>query len=251
MVGDSTGARCHTHTTLAHTRAIGRRCPWSPVVSIAPVLVGKQAANQARASNPRSPPGSTGSATDTDTHSRSPLRGGLVEWRRRERVREEEDEDEEEPKESGFWWRWAEGEGKEEEEEEGCRGSGRSMASVSVVVHVVEKAVWGQCGTCSVCVSPGALLWICHAALWWFIYFIPPLKPTRSYETFLGDLFSIWPNWTRYISSWLAFLHVCEGNWVELDEIHFPLCPTLSQSDWVGSPHSTKQRYIISRAAFA
>lgn len=45
------------------------------MVSIAPVLVGKQAANQARASNPRSPPGSTGSATDTDTHSRSPLRG--------------------------------------------------------------------------------------------------------------------------------------------------------------------------------
>lgn len=45
------------------------------------------------------------------------------------------EEDEEEPKESGFWWRWAEG------EEEGCRGSGRSMASVSVVVHEVEKAV--------------------------------------------------------------------------------------------------------------
>lgn len=45
------------------------------MVSIAPALVGKQAANQARASNPRSPPGSTGNATDTDTHSRSPLRG--------------------------------------------------------------------------------------------------------------------------------------------------------------------------------
>lgn len=42
-------------------------CPWSPVVAIVVMLVGKQTANQACVSNPHCPPGTTGRVTDTNT----------------------------------------------------------------------------------------------------------------------------------------------------------------------------------------
>lgn len=67
------------------------------MVSIVVVLVGKQAANQACVSNPHSPPGSTGSVTDTNTHSLSLLRGCGE-----EKAGGKYEEDEEEHKEAGF-----------------------------------------------------------------------------------------------------------------------------------------------------
>lgn len=78
------------------------------------MLVGKQAANQARAANPRSPRGSTGIATDTNTHSRSLLR--------RRKTRRQD---------SG---------GDRKEEEEGCRGSERSAASASMKLRKLFEA---------------------------------------------------------------------------------------------------------------
>lgn len=89
------------------------------MVSIAPVLVSKQAANQARASNPRSPPGSTGVAADTDTHSRSLLR-------RRKTSRQDFGGDKQRAD--------------REEEEEGCRGSERSTASASMKLRKLFQA---------------------------------------------------------------------------------------------------------------
>lgn len=70
------------------------------MVSIVVVLVGKQAANQASVSNPHSPPGSTGSVTDTNMHLLALLRGCG------EEKAGGKDEDEEEHKEAGFGMRW-------------------------------------------------------------------------------------------------------------------------------------------------
>lgn len=87
MVGDSVGAWWHiphtntftfTHKKCLHSvpvsfflclgvceEVIHWCCPWSPVVLIVMVLVGKQAANQAYVSTHTSP-GTTGRATDTN-----------------------------------------------------------------------------------------------------------------------------------------------------------------------------------------
>lgn len=118
MVGDSTGPRCHTHTPSSHTIArLADVALEAPVVSIAPVLVGKQAANKARAPNPRQSAG-------LHRHRY---------WHRHALPLSAETQEDEE---TGFWWRRAEG---------GQEGRRRRDAEEVSVRQRRRPRSWGSC----------------------------------------------------------------------------------------------------------